>query len=37
VLEELTWNGKAEVPQIDQASRDAYLVQFLELLKSYCG
>jgi hypothetical protein len=37
VLEEFPWNGKAEVPQIDQASRDAYLVQFLELLKSYCG
>lgn len=37
VREELTWNGKAEVPQIDQTSRDAYLVQFLELLKSYCG
>lgn len=37
VLEELTWNGKTEVSQIDQTWRDAYLVQFLELLKSYCG
>jgi hypothetical protein len=37
VLEEFTWNGKTEVPKIDQASRDAYLAQFLELLKSYCG
>ena len=37
VLEEFTWNRKVEVPQIDQPSRDAYLVQFLELLKSYCG
>lgn len=37
VLEEFIWNSKAEVPQIDQAARDAYLVQFLELLKSYCG
>lgn len=37
VLEEFIWNGKTEVPQIDQTSRDAYLAQFLELLKSYCG
>lgn len=37
VLEEFTWNGKTEVSQIDQTARDAYLVQFLELLKSYCG
>jgi len=37
VLEDFTWNGKTEVSQIDQTARDAYLVQFLELLKSYCG
>jgi hypothetical protein len=37
VLEEFPWNGKAEVPQIDQTARDAYLAQFLELLKSYCA
>jgi hypothetical protein len=37
VLEEFTWNGKVEAPQIDQGLRDAYLAQFLELLRSYCG
>jgi hypothetical protein len=37
VLEEFSWNGKSEAPQIDQASRDAYLIQFLELLNNYCG
>jgi hypothetical protein len=37
VLEEFNWNGKVESSQIDRPLRDAYLVQFLELLKSYCA
>lgn len=37
VLEEFNWNRKVESSRIDRPLRDAYLSQFLELLKGYCA
>jgi hypothetical protein len=36
-LEPFTWNNKVEEPQITQEDRDAFLSQFLDLLRTYCS
>jgi hypothetical protein len=36
-LEPFAWNREEVMPKIDETTRDAYLVQFLQLLKSYAA
>lgn len=36
-LEDFAWNKKVEPSKIDAATRDAYLAQFLNLVRSYCA
>jgi 50S ribosome-binding GTPase len=36
-LDPFEWNGSRVDPQITAEGRDAYLVQFFEILKSYCS
>ena len=35
-LEDFAWNNKVEESKVDRETRDAYLAQFIELIRSYC-